>query len=254
MQKLIKFFLITLLLPFYSLSYSDNHVPDYSVMESFQCNFNEGKGMSDLIRVSDEWTKWMNQGNVSVPYNAWHVTSVFNNQKDFSFDTVWIGFTNNYEEMGVIQDEWAEKGARLQAKFDNVQSCPVHSMQYVYTVRSPKEQFSKGYMTVSGCTASEEATNEAFMLADEKMNTYLDENNFSNGATMRWFRGPGSGVDFPYDYLNVTVVPSFTEWGQNVDKIVTGAGAVSANLYGDLQSCDTPRVYRITYAGGHNPE
>ena len=54
--------------------------------------------------------------------------------------------------------------------------------------------------------------------------------------------------------LNVTVVPSFTEWGQNVDKIVTGAGAVSASLYGDLQSCDTPRVYRITYAGGHNPE
>ena len=64
--------------------------------------------MSDLIRVSDEWTKWMNQGNISVPYNAWHVTSVFNNQKDFSFDTVWIGFTNNYEEMGVIQDEWAD--------------------------------------------------------------------------------------------------------------------------------------------------
>ena len=90
MQKIIKVFLITLLLPFYSLSYSDNHVPDYSVMESFQCNFNEGKGMSDLIRVSDEWTKWMYQGNVSVPYNAWHVTSVFNNQKDFSFDTVWI--------------------------------------------------------------------------------------------------------------------------------------------------------------------
>ena len=254
MQKLIKFFLITLLLPFYSLSYSDNHVPDYSVMESFQCNFNEGKGMSDLIRVSDEWTKWMNQGNVSVPYNAWHVTSVFNNQKDFSFDTVWIGFTNNYEEMGVIQDEWAEKGARLQAKFDNVQSCPVHSMQYVYTVRSPNEPFFKGYMTVSGCTASEGATNEAFMLADEKMNAYLDENNFANGLTMRWFRGPGSGVDFPYDYLNVNVTPSFTEWGQNVDKIVTGAGAVSASLYGDLQSCDTPRVYRITYAGGHNPE
>ena len=66
--------------------------------------------------------------------------------------------------------------------------------------------------------------------------------------------GSGTGIDNPYDFLNVSVVPSFKEWGQNVDKLVTGGGAYSQSLYGELASCDTTRVYRTTYVGGYNPE
>ena len=59
---------------------------------------------------------------------------------------------------------------------------------------------------------------------------------------------------YTYDFLSVSVVPTFKDWGQNVDKLVTGGGAYQGSLYGNLGTCDTPRVYRVTYAGGYNPE
>ena len=127
-------------------------------------------------------------------------------------------------------------------------------MYYVYVAKPPTEPFSDGFMTVRGCNVKEEATNEKFLAADEKWNAYLDENGFSNGLLMRWFPGSGSGIDNPYDFLYVFVSPSFKEWGSDVDKLVTGAGAYNASLYGDLASCDTPRIYRSTYVGGYNPE
>ena len=57
-------------------------------------------------------------------------------------------FTNNYEDMGTIQDEWLANGSRLQSKFDSVEDCGVHAMYYVYVARPPAEPFSDGFMTV----------------------------------------------------------------------------------------------------------
>jgi len=255
MNKLIKFFVVSILLSFTSFSFSDHHMPNYSVMESFQCQLNDGKGMDDVAKVDAAWNKWMQAGNVSVAYNSWRMVPVFQNKKDFDFTHGWIGFASNYEDMGTIQDEWVAGGEKLQAKFDAVEDCTgVHAMNYVYLVRSADEGFQDGFMTVSGCTLSEGATNEAFFAADAKWNAYLDEGNFSNAIQMRWLPGSGTGIDYPYDFLNVSVVPSFKEWGQNVDKLVTGGGAYSQSLYGELASCDTTRIYRTTYVGGYNPE
>jgi len=252
MKKL--FILISLLCSFSILA--DNHVTGYSVMESFQCKLKNGKSMKDVARVDEEWNKWMNEsGDISVQYNAWRMVSLFQNQKDFDFTHGWLGFTNNYEDMGTIQDEWLASGASMQAKFDRVEDCTaVHSMNYVYLVRAAKEPFQDGFMTVSGCKLSDDATNEKFIEADAKWLAYIEENGYSDGVFMRWMPGSGSGIDYPYDFLNVSVIPTFKEWGQNVDKLVTGGGAVSNSLYGNLQSCDTPRVYRTTYAGGYNPD
>ena len=247
---------IILLLSFlYSFSViADNHVPSYSVMESFQCNVKQGRSLDDVNRVNAEWAKWAESGNLSVQYNAWQMTGFFQNKNDFDFTHGWIGFTNNYEDMGTIQDEWLANGSRLQSRFESVEDCGVHAMYYVYVARSPTEPFSDGFMTVSGCNLEEGTTNEQFLAADAKWNAYLDENGFSNGLLMRWIPGSGSGINNPYDYLQVFVSPSFKEWGSDVDKLVTGAGAYSASLYGDLASCDTPRIYRSTYVGGYNPE
>ncbi len=247
------FILISVLCSFSILA--DNHVSGYSVMESFQCKLKNGKSMKDVAKVDEEWNKWMNEsGDISVQYNAWRMVSLFQNQKDFDFTHGWLGFTNNYEDMGTIQDEWLANGEKMQAKFDKVEDCTaVHSMNYVYLVRAAKQPFQDGFMTVSGCTLSDDATNEKFMEADAKWIAYVEENGYSDGVFMRWMPGSGSGIDYPYDFLNVSVIPTFKEWGQNVDKLVTGGGAVSASLYGDLASCDTTRVYRTTYAGGYNP-
>ena len=99
---------IILLLSFlYSFSViADNHVPSYSVMESFQCNVKQGRSLDDVNRVNAEWAKWAESGNISVQYNAWQMTSVFQNKNDFDFTHGWIGFTNNYEDMGTILNRY----------------------------------------------------------------------------------------------------------------------------------------------------
>ena len=249
-----KIYLLISLICSFSI-FADNHMPSYSVMESFQCNFKDGKDLDDVNRVNNEWAKWAQEpGNISVQYNAWQITSLFQNSKDFEFTHGWLGFTNNYENMGTVQDEWLKNGSRMQAKFDSVEECGGHSMYYEYVSRPADKPIEDGFMTVRGCDLTEEATNEKFLAADEKWNAFASENGFSDGVLMRWLPGSGSGIDYPYDFLRVSVVPSLKEWGQNVDKLVTGAGAYNSSLYGNLASCDTPRVYRTTYVGGYNPE
>ena len=63
-----------------------------------------------------------------------------------------------------------------------------------------------------------------------------------------WFMGAGSGIDQPYDYLEVTGVSSMADWGKIPDNFLTGNPAPPD--LDTLRDCDTARVYSIQYVGG----
>ena len=44
-------------------------VSEYGGVETFACDFNEGKDMDDLLKVTEKWDKWLNK-NGSVAYTG----------------------------------------------------------------------------------------------------------------------------------------------------------------------------------------
>ena len=90
------------LLPlFLTLSFSvaaDNHdeTPTYLPLEGFACNYNSGKDMSDLSKVTDKWNDYADE--TGVQYNAWIFTPYFYSEEQTA-DTYWIGVAPTWEEL-----------------------------------------------------------------------------------------------------------------------------------------------------------
>ena len=243
MQKLKKVFLVLFSVVSFNVFSADE--PVGAALEIYQCNFAEGKTIADIRRVSAKWDKWADS-NYSVPYAGYLLTPFYQKKSDFPFDLAWLGVAENFVSLGQAQDEWAEKGGRLQVEFDSVSPCHNHAAYYSFTVRRPENQTPNGYLTIRGCNNKEDSTLEKFAAANAKLNKYLDDNN-QNSGIYYWFAGAGSGIDQPYDYLEVTSVSTLKEWGAWPDRSLSGNPA--PNDLEELRSCDTPRVYTVEYAG-----
>ena len=228
--------------------FSDDHLsqPPGAAVEIFQCNFADGKSLEDSRKVSAKWDKWSDT-NYSVPYAGYLMTPFYQTKSDFSYDVFWLGVAENFESLGIAQDEWAAKGGRLQGEFNAVSPCDNHAALYSFAVRRPKEPTPNGYLTIRGCNNKEGSTQAKFLAANTKLNDYLDSIGVDAGI-FYWFPGAGSGIDQPYDYLEVMGHSSMKEWGMMPDNFI--AGNPGPTDLDELRDCDTARVYSIEYVGG----
>ena len=228
--------------------FADNHMeaPQDAALEIYQCNFSDNKDLNDTRKVAAKWDKWADK-NYTVPYAGYLMTPYYQRKSDFPYDLFWLGVTEDFTSLGQAQDEWAAKGTKLAAEFDAANPCPNHAAIYSFTVRQPKNQTPDGYLTISGCTNKEGATQADFAAANAKQNQYLDSINVDSGIYY-WFMGAGSGIEQAYDYLEVNAHSTLKEWGITPDNFLSGNPGPS-DLDG-LRECDTPRVYAIEYVGG----
>ena len=220
--------------------------PQGSAVEIFQCNFSNGKDLEDTLKVASKWDAWADD-NYSVPYAGYVMTPFYQTKTDFPFDLFWLGVTPSFKALGIAQDEWASKGTKLAADFERVSPCPNHASIYSFAVRRPENQTPNGYLTIRGCTNKEGTTQADYFAANAKQNEYMDSIGLDSGIYY-WFMGAGSGIDQPYDYLEVTAVSSMSEWGKMPDNFLTGNPAPQD--LDALRDCDTARVYSIQYVGG----
>ena len=52
MKKFIKYIVFICLASFSYLTFADNHMPKTYAMEGYQCDFADGKGLNDVLRLS----------------------------------------------------------------------------------------------------------------------------------------------------------------------------------------------------------
>ena len=242
MQKILKVFLISTLVSFCSLSYSDNHIPTFGPMEAFGCNFSENRDMNDLMRVVKEWNKYSDTTGTN--YSAWVLTPYYFNSSE-THDIYWIGFSSDFEEMGRASEVMlTEEGSKINDKFNSVVPCDEHSLWGTEVIRAPKAPVGDGYLTISDCTLSEGANREAVLAADEKWNAYLDQQS-AVGGIYRWYPGTGvSSTEFTADFLLASTTDSLQSWGKAAERNVNGGGnMVAVGLYGELMTCSDQRVY-----------
>ena len=102
------------------------HAQDRAAMESWACNYVEGKGHDDLMKVAAKWDKWASKNNPA-PYAAWVLTPVFATFEEVP-ESVWIGFSPTSADLGANADAWLAEGGDLNDEFNSVVKCGAHTM------------------------------------------------------------------------------------------------------------------------------
>lgn len=228
----------------------DSPPPAFAAIDSYLCNFNEGKSMADLNTVVAKWNKWMDT-NKGAPYSAWVMVPVLSSA-NMPIDLAWLGVWANGNDMGKGMQAWADNNGGLAADFDAVMNCGEHANSASVSVRPPAEGWpgSKGVAVFSNCTVMEGKTIQDAAAANRAWAAHLDSIGSKAGM---WVFFPGAGQNNPeWDYKLVSSYPDFVAYGADWEAYTNGQGwAKAQQIYGGTVSCDSQRVYRsITVRDG----
>ena len=92
-------------------------MPQLGAIESWGCQMNEGKSMSDLMKVVDDWNEWSDENGLDA-YTAWVLNPIFKANADFAREAGWFGYTPSFTEMGKGLHAWMTKGQKLNERFN----------------------------------------------------------------------------------------------------------------------------------------
>lgn len=227
-------------------SYADDHMPMPRALETFSCNFADGKDMDDFMKVANKWDKFADKA-FSMPYQGYVLTPYYS--ADMEHDLYWVGFSPNFAAQGKTDQEMLEKGASLQADFDAISLCDSHSQFAVFPVYSTGAPVtSSGVVDFSACSLKDDASQQAIAAADAKMNAFMKELDV-NVSIVRWF--PLQGTDFPGDFIQASRFDSLAEKGAIYDKFIQAGGQQAQTMiYGELMSCSEGPTSLYNSVGG----
>ena len=147
MKKII--LTITLFISSISTALADDHLTTYA-MEALQCDFAERKDMDDVMDVLEGWKELADDN--SWPYSAWTLTPLYYSESDTPFDFGWMGYTQNMQELGKVQDSFTEVAQETFAKWQKTTDCAGQSLFRVIEARAPQSAFYQdqvAYMSIS---------------------------------------------------------------------------------------------------------
>ena len=87
--------------------------------EILQCNLNDGKDASDVLKmVKKDWYAL----SYPVPYEGWVLTPTLYADNDGGYDLIWSGFTSNNTDMGASLDWFNKNATKVFSKWQNLVS------------------------------------------------------------------------------------------------------------------------------------
>jgi hypothetical protein len=223
-------FLILFSLP----SFSEDQSPAFGGVETFACNFKEGNSVDDMLKVAKKWDKWMDK-NASRAYSGFAMTPHYFSEP--SADYYWVGFTAGFEDQGVIDQEFINKGGAIQKAFDEIEVCTSRS-QYMWTrVRDTfSEPVSGGFVDFARCSFEDGAGMNELAAADAKMQSFLD----GIGNTTRIYRWlPIQGTNMRgADFIQTQWEESLSSRGKNMDVFIRSGGVQQqSEIYDSVVKC-----------------
>ena len=217
--------------------------PSFAAIDAYLCNYREGKGPDDLMKVTAKWNKWMDK-NSSVPYNAWIMHPVLSSVNS-PLEVAWLGAWQNGNDLGKGMQEWADKGSELNAEFLEVIDCGEHSLAASVNIRPPAKGWpgKTGVAAFTNCTVGEGKTVQDAMAVHQAWAKHLDATGSKAGM---WAFFPGPGNNNPdWNYKIVVGHPDYISYGADWESFTNGQGWRKAQELGSgkVVSCDSPRVY-----------
>jgi hypothetical protein len=212
-------------------------------VESWTCNYRDGKGPDDLDAVIDEWNAWMDENGTGDYFAATMTPQYYG---EWPFDIGWIGAWSDGHAMGSGTDAWVYDSGDLPDKFFEVIDCNSHSSWVSMRVREQADTGAESdghfVLNFSNCSFEEDGGGyDAFMSAQKEWNAYADEHGFVSSAFVWW---PIAGEsDNDYDFKYVVATPDHTTSGANWQLFADGHWQKSEELFDGVLDCDISRVY-----------
>jgi len=226
----------------------ESEEPNVVPVETFTCDFNEGKGPGDLQKVIDDWNDFMDDKGVDYYFAATLTPYYFG---ELAFDIGWLGVWTDGGKMGAGTDMWLDEGGELDAQFSEVLNCKSHTNFVSMNVkRRPQNEeesddSDKSFVIAfSNCSMQEGKTFDDYLAAQEMWNAYADEHGFSDNVYAMF---PIFGeTDDSYDFKSVGTSDDHTAFGNDYKLMSEGHWRKSSELFDDLLDCDSARVYNAT--------
>ena len=220
---------------------ADDHVISYG-MEGYQCDFKDGVNFEDLVAFMEEDLNPYADKNWPVPYSGFYLSPFLRSGDEIAFDVSWVGFTNNHEDMGIVQDSWfSEDASETFSKWESLADCSTQGYYMAIEARTPTVQFREGdnsIWAIRSCSLNEGKTVEDLLASDKEWNAYMDKIGHTGGV-WRWVPVAGTSNSFEGDfYLNISF-NSWKEYGSIQDDSFWGSTPKPESVI----SCDNPRVY-----------
>jgi hypothetical protein len=218
--------------------------PDWRPVETFTCNYLDGKGRADLDEVIEEWNDWWDDKGMNSYFGATITPYYFG---ELRFELGWLGAWTDGAVMGSSLDTWTTEGVGMNAKFFEVLDCGSHSSFASINVRQPDNDDDDDgsdtfILNFSNCSFEEDKTLGDYLAAQNEWNDYADEVGIVGGT---WVMFPLAGeANDDYDFKLVSSEPDHTTVGTNFDIYAQGHYRKSNELFNDLLDCDSTRVYK----------
>lgn len=223
----------------------DHGEPQYAALEGVFCNYKDRKGLKDVLSVASEMNEWATE-NMSIDYSAWVMTPLVNNATDFPYDYFWLGMAKDHQSLGTGLDEFITKGGEMQKKWDRIESCDGRNLMtgmVAHPYIPSSGESGPAFVQIQGCELNDGKTMADVMVADKKWSTYMQASEMPGGV-LRWLPFAGDARDSTTDLYSVYVTETLADRGKAHDMMMKGGGSVLQGTYGDVMTCDTPRIYQ----------
>jgi hypothetical protein len=229
------------------IAFGDSHEKEnrrFVPVETFACNYLDGKGPADLDAVIENWNAWMNEHDQN-DYFAVTLTPFYFGPD--TFDVAWLGSWPGGEAMGRGQDLWVSQGSEINAQFFEVLSCDSHSNFATTELKAPEGPTPDNVvLAFSDCTGPDSPEGWDQLMSNlDAWSAYLTSNGYHQGNWMMFPVYGGGGVKF--DFKLVKGYDNHTQLGQDYQRFSDNADwEKQGELLGGLMDCDDSRVYQAT--------
>jgi len=209
-------------------------------VEFFACNWQDGKGMADLDKVTKKFSQWADKNDAG--YSAWVLTPQFHSA-DLGFDVGWLGSWPSYGAFGKGQDTWMAGGQELAGDFAEVFDCTIsHETATSVVINAPDGPPGDGVVLFTPCSVNEGKTPADAPAAHGKAAAAMKAMG-SKAASWLFFPGMGtSATDF--DYWSVLAFKNYSDLGASTEMYINGGGwqKVMGEI-GSVARCDSPSAF-----------
>jgi len=226
----------------------EEQAPPYvTPVDTFACDYNEGKGPADLQQAIAGWNAWMDEQGAT-DYGAFTLTPYYFGEG--SFEVAWLGYWTSQEGMGSGIDNYLANGGAAARGFNEVLTCKSHEHWASINIKPPKEGPVPDSIVLmfSNCSLKNEDGYDALFESLDKVTAYQTENNYGNAKWMMW---PvfGGGGELDYDFKAVSSFADYTTFGKAYQHRANGGGRQALReIMGDQVDCDASRVYNAYVA------
>jgi hypothetical protein len=210
-------------------------------VEFFACNWQDGKGMADLEKVGQKFSKWADKNDSK--YSAWILTPQFHT--NVGFDVGWLGAWPDGNAFGKAQDAWHAGGRELAADFGKVMDCSAsHELATSAVIRAPETPPGNGVVMFAECTMAQGKSPADALPAHRKAGAAMTAMGSKASA---WLFYPGLGAgDIDFHYWHVIAFKNYTELGAATELYINGGGWEKVmGIMGPVSRCGSPSVFDV---------